>query len=217
MAQPDKNNNDDARTTTPLNPILLPQHPNTSQSVIPRFYNLGRLIQRRSRRLSWRQHFLLRLTSPLGASGIYPRTGRTSSMSDESITRDLFDRWERVWHEGQYDPVPSCVAENYMRHDEKAIARSHAMPTRQRSPRCGRSGRAYVSSCTTTRLPATARGFALPSSGLIQRPASRAVRQACSPTALRAANSRRLGLCSSHSARHGQILSRKSIGRARRQ
>jgi hypothetical protein len=39
-------------------------------------------------------------------------------MSDESVMRDLFDRWERVWHEGQYDLVPSCVAENYIRHDE---------------------------------------------------------------------------------------------------
>jgi hypothetical protein len=32
--------------------------------------------------------------------------------------RDLFDRWERVWHEGQYDLVPGCVAPNYIRHDE---------------------------------------------------------------------------------------------------
>jgi len=21
----------------------------------------------------------------------------------------LFDRWERVWHEGQYDLIPTCV------------------------------------------------------------------------------------------------------------
>ena len=41
-------------------------------------------------------------------------------MSDESAMRDLFDRWERVWHEGQYDMVPSCIAENYIRHDEQA-------------------------------------------------------------------------------------------------
>jgi SnoaL-like domain len=39
-------------------------------------------------------------------------------MSNDSAMRDLFDRWERVWHEGQYDLVPSCVAENYIRHDE---------------------------------------------------------------------------------------------------
>ena len=31
----------------------------------------------------------------------------------------LFDRWEQVWHEGRYDLVPGCVAENYIRHDEK--------------------------------------------------------------------------------------------------
>ncbi len=40
-------------------------------------------------------------------------------MSEESVMRDLFDRWERVWHEGRYDLVPSCVVENYVRHDEK--------------------------------------------------------------------------------------------------
>ncbi len=33
--------------------------------------------------------------------------------------RDLFDRWERVWHEGQYDLIPSCVGSHYIRHDEK--------------------------------------------------------------------------------------------------
>ena len=30
-------------------------------------------------------------------------------MSNESAMHDLFDRWERVWHEGQYDLIPSCV------------------------------------------------------------------------------------------------------------
>ena len=38
-------------------------------------------------------------------------------MSSESATRDLFDRWELVWHEGQYDLLPSCVAPVYLRHD----------------------------------------------------------------------------------------------------
>jgi predicted SnoaL-like aldol condensation-catalyzing enzyme len=37
-------------------------------------------------------------------------------MSD--IVRDLFDRWERVWHEAQYDLIPSCVGPTYIRHDE---------------------------------------------------------------------------------------------------
>ena len=40
-------------------------------------------------------------------------------MSNESAMRDLFDRWERVWHEGQYDLIPSCVGPTYIRHDEK--------------------------------------------------------------------------------------------------
>jgi hypothetical protein len=40
-------------------------------------------------------------------------------MSNESVVRDLFDRWEQVWHEGQYDLIPSCVGPEYIRHDEK--------------------------------------------------------------------------------------------------
>ncbi len=32
--------------------------------------------------------------------------------------RSLFDRWERVWHEGDFSLFPSCVAPNYIRHDE---------------------------------------------------------------------------------------------------
>jgi SnoaL-like domain len=39
-------------------------------------------------------------------------------MSEETVTRELFDRWERVWHEGQYDLIPSCVGAHYIRHDE---------------------------------------------------------------------------------------------------
>jgi hypothetical protein len=40
-------------------------------------------------------------------------------MPNESAMRDLFDRWERVWHQGQYDLIPSCVGREYIRHDEK--------------------------------------------------------------------------------------------------
>jgi hypothetical protein len=29
------------------------------------------------------------------------------SMSDEFVMRDQFDRWERVWHQGQYDLIHS--------------------------------------------------------------------------------------------------------------
>jgi hypothetical protein len=39
-------------------------------------------------------------------------------MSEKTILRDLFDRWERVWHEGQYDLISSCIPPNYIRHDE---------------------------------------------------------------------------------------------------
>ena len=43
----------------------------------------------------------------------------TSLMSDTQMMRDLFDRWEEVWHEGQYDLIPSCVGSHYIRHDEQ--------------------------------------------------------------------------------------------------
>lgn len=39
-------------------------------------------------------------------------------MANESEVRDLFDRWERVWHEGQFDLIPECVSPFYIRHDE---------------------------------------------------------------------------------------------------
>jgi hypothetical protein len=39
-------------------------------------------------------------------------------MSDESVIRDLFDQWERIWHQGQLNLVASCLAEHYTRHDE---------------------------------------------------------------------------------------------------
>jgi hypothetical protein len=39
-------------------------------------------------------------------------------MPETNELRDLFDRWERVWHEGQFDLVQGCVADHYIRHDE---------------------------------------------------------------------------------------------------
>jgi SnoaL-like domain len=39
-------------------------------------------------------------------------------MSQETALRDLFDRWEQVWHEGQYDLISSCIGPTYIRHDE---------------------------------------------------------------------------------------------------
>lgn len=44
-------------------------------------------------------------------------------MFQESVVRDLFDRWERVWHEGQYDLVAGCLAPVYIRHDESGTRR----------------------------------------------------------------------------------------------
>lgn len=32
--------------------------------------------------------------------------------------RELFDRWERVWHENEHDLVDDCVAPVYVRHEE---------------------------------------------------------------------------------------------------
>jgi len=40
-------------------------------------------------------------------------------MPGASEMHDLFDRWERVWHEGQYNLIPDCVGSHYVRHDEK--------------------------------------------------------------------------------------------------
>jgi hypothetical protein len=36
----------------------------------------------------------------------------------EDAMRHLFDRWERVWQEGQCDLISECVQPNYIRHDE---------------------------------------------------------------------------------------------------
>jgi hypothetical protein len=46
------------------------------------------------------------------------RAQGNSTMLEEKTMRDLFDRWERVWHEGQYDLIAQCVKPNYIRHDE---------------------------------------------------------------------------------------------------
>jgi hypothetical protein len=47
-----------------------------------------------------------------------PQAQRKLSMPKETAIRDLFDRWERVWHEGQYDLIPTCIGLTYIRHDE---------------------------------------------------------------------------------------------------
>jgi len=42
---------------------------------------------------------------------------RNQSMTDETVMRELFDRWQRVWVDGEFGLVPSCVGETYLRHD----------------------------------------------------------------------------------------------------
>ena len=47
-------------------------------------------------------------------------------MSIEDVTRDLFDRWARVWHDGEYDLISGCVAPIFIRHDhlgDRAVTR----------------------------------------------------------------------------------------------
>jgi hypothetical protein len=119
-------------------------------------------------------------------------------MSDESMLRELFDRWERVWHEGQYDLVPDCVQPNYIRHDEagdRTVTREAYAADRQ-----GPGGAAEYTrrGYTITPSKVTARGFALRSSGLIPRPARRTAERACSPIGSRLASLLRRGWCCSH-------------------
>ena len=49
-------------------------------------------------------------------SGKLGKKSKGLAMSVE-VTRDLFDRWELVWHEDRYDLVPSCVGTTYTRHE----------------------------------------------------------------------------------------------------
>ncbi|MGJ4944923.1 ester cyclase [Bradyrhizobium sp. HKCCYLS1011] len=39
-------------------------------------------------------------------------------MTEPTPLRDLFDRWEQVWHDGRFDLVSACVCPHYIRHDE---------------------------------------------------------------------------------------------------
>lgn len=112
--------------------------------------------------------------------------------------RDLFDRWERVWHEGQYDLIPSCVGSHYIRHDEKGDRTVTREPTRRNWLISIGSDRAPVSSCTITHSQMTARGFVSRSCGLILRLASAAAERGCKAIGSRAASSPRPGLRCSH-------------------
>jgi hypothetical protein len=122
-----------------------------------------------------------------------PGKRMNSSISNEAEVSALFDRWERVWHEGQYDLVAQCVQPNYIRHDEagdRAITREAYA---RRLPRRGRNGPTYESLCMITVFKVTARGSALSSSGSIPKPVRSALGQECRRTGSRMASSRRPG------------------------
>ncbi len=36
-------------------------------------------------------------------------------MATASNLKVIFDRWERVWHEGEYDLIPLCMAQDRVR------------------------------------------------------------------------------------------------------
>lgn len=54
----------------------------------------------------------------LGRPGRLIAPPKGKFMPEATALRDLFDRWEWVWHEGRFDLVPDCVAPLYIRHDE---------------------------------------------------------------------------------------------------
>lgn len=51
------------------------------------------------------------------APSVTKRATERDTMSEQTMIA-LFDRWERVWNQGQFDLVPSCVGDHYIRHDE---------------------------------------------------------------------------------------------------
>jgi len=101
-------------------------------------------------------------------------------MSDQSVTRNLFDDGSGFGMKANYDLVASCVDSTTSGTNEQRRSDVTRKPMRRSSPRFGKSGRNYyVSPCTITHSKAIAPGSASPSNGLIPRPASRAAGRAC--------------------------------------
>ena len=71
-------------------------------------------------------------------------------MSDESVMRDLFDRWERVWHEGQYNLIPACVGSHTT---NRATGLYRGKPTRRNSRLSGRATGSKTASWRKLGLP----------------------------------------------------------------
>jgi hypothetical protein len=124
-------------------------------------------------------------------------------MSDESSIRDLFDRWERVWHEGQYDLVPKCVGPHYIRHDE-AGDRTVTREAYAAEIAKIREERPDIRVVVYDHLFKGDRAwFRFAFKWTDPRPATHAVGQACSPTGSRLGSSRRHGSPCNHWVRHG--------------
>jgi hypothetical protein len=107
--------------------------------------------------------------------------------------KDLFDHWELVWHEGQFDLVPVCVASHYIRHDEqgdRTVSRdayaAEIAKIRQERPDI----RVVV---YDHHSKVTAHGFALRSNGPTPRPANVAAGRVCRATGSRMASWLRRG------------------------
>jgi hypothetical protein len=114
-------------------------------------------------------------------------------IADEAVLRDLFDQWERVWHEGKYDLVPECVGSHYIRHDEagdRTVTREAyaAKIAKVREERPNIRVVVYDHSFQDNRA-----WFRFAFKWPDPKTASRAVGQACSPTGSRLASSLRLG------------------------
>ena len=41
------------------------------------------------------------------------------AMADQSTMIDLFNRWEQVWNKNRFDLAAGCLADQYIRHNEK--------------------------------------------------------------------------------------------------
>jgi hypothetical protein len=141
--------------------------------------------------------------------------GKAYPMSDEPMMRDLFDRWERVWHEGHSTWYRVASGSTIPGMTREATGRSRARPMRPRLQRFGRSGQISVSWYTIICLKVTVRGFGLRSNGQIRKPTSSLAEPGCSPIGSRTTSSLRHGFQCSRQAQRGAMPPLRSIGRVR--
>jgi hypothetical protein len=122
-----------------------------------------------------------------------PTTERNASLSEQQVMIDLFNRWERVWREGQCDLAPSCVGDHYIRHDEsgdRTVTRDAYVAEIAEIRRERPDIRVIVYDHS---FEGDRGGFALLSSGLTPRPARRGAVPVCNPTGSRWASWSRRG------------------------